>query len=100
MPTKAPKKTAPAKRPGSKKTKARSRYAQVGDDARRKAQRELLLATLEEQSWNLTHTAAALGMSGTPAVIKALQDVAPEEYERAKQSKKISPGNRPNPVRP
>ena len=85
----------PKKRTALKKpARERSLYAQTGDDARRDAQRKLLLKTLREFDWNLTATAEALGMAGSPAVIKALRDVAPDEYEMAREDRRVSQGNR------
>lgn len=85
---------APKKTTKKAPARARSLYAQTGDDARREAQRKLLLKTLKEQDWNLTATAEALGMAGSSAVIKALRDVAPDEYEKARDDRRVSQGNR------
>lgn len=90
----APKATAP-KAPATKAPKREpSLYAQTGDEARRKAQRKLLLATLRAHGWNLRGAAEPLGLSGSPGVIRALKDVAPEEYAAAKADGRIQPGVR------
>lgn len=71
-----------------------SLYAQEGDAARRKAQRKLLLRTLNQHDWNLRACAMALGLSGTPGVVRALKEVAPDEYATAKAEGRIKPGVR------
>lgn len=71
-----------------------SLYARTGDDARRDAQRKLLLRTLRAQGWNLRASAVALGLSGTPGVVRALKEVAPDEYTAAKADGRIKPGVR------
>lgn len=71
-------------------TRERSAFAQAGEDARREAQRKLLLKTLREQGWNLTRTAEALGMGAMQAVTRALKDLAPEEYAAAKADGRIT----------
>lgn len=65
-------------------------FAQVGEDARREAQRKLLLKTLKEHGWNLTKAAEALGMGAMQAVTRALKDLAPEEYAAAKADGRIT----------
>ena len=75
-------------------TRTRSLYALAGEEGRRERQRALLLRTLREHAWNLTGAAEALGMAGSPAVIRALRDVAPGEYAAAKAAGKVSQGNR------
>lgn len=85
----APKKS--AKKPAPR---ARSLFAQTGEDARREAQRKLLLKTLGEHDWNLTATAEALGMAFAQSVVRALNELAPEEYKAARRDGRISPGNR------
>ena len=75
--------------------RGRSLYAEEGERGRREAQRKLLFKTLKEHAWNMTATAEALGMAGSPAVIKAIKDVGlSEEYEAAKERGDISPANR------
>jgi len=71
-----------------------SLYARTGDDARREAQRKLLLRALKTHGWNLRASAEALGLSGTPGVVRALKDVAPDEYTAAKADGRIQPGVR------
>lgn len=86
--------TVRAKAPATKDPKAPSLYAKVGDDARREAQRVILLRTLKQHGWNLRAAAVALGLSGTPGVVRALKDVAPGEYAAAKADGRIKPGVR------
>lgn len=83
----------PKKTPAPKKAD-RSKYAAAGEDARRAAQRKLLLATLKAHGWNLAHAAEDLGLSGSAGVIRALKDVAPEEYEAARGDGRIRAGAR------
>lgn len=84
---KAPRKPSAPKKPPSL-------YAQVGEEARKREQKKLLLKTLREHGWNLAHTAEALGLSGSAGVIRALLLVAPEEYEKARVEEKIRAGAR------
>lgn len=71
-----------------------SKYAQAGDDARRAAQRKLLLTTLKGCDWNLARAADELGLSGSPGVIRALKDVAPDEYDAARSDGRVRAGAR------
>jgi hypothetical protein len=75
------------------KKKAKRSLADIGKAAARRAQRDALLAELEAQEWNLTATAEVFGMAG-PNVIRALKDLAPDEYEKARKHGRISPANR------
>lgn len=72
----------------------KSVLTQVGDEAKAKAQRDLLLKTLKANDWNLTATAEALEMGAIAAVIRALNDLAPDEYEKARKDGLISHANR------
>lgn len=74
----------------AKAARERSAFAQAGEEARREAQRKLLLRTLAAQGWNLTRTAEALGMGAMQAVTRALKDLAPEEYAAAKADGRIT----------
>lgn len=74
----------------AKAARERSAFAQAGEEARREAQRKLLLRTLRETGWNITRTAEALGMGAAPAVTRALKDLAPEEYAAAKADGRIT----------
>lgn len=78
------------------KPKKKPTFTEVGNEAKAKAQRAYLLEELDAQNWNLTKTAEALGMGGRAAVIRALNDLAPEEYERAKNDGRVRPGVRPD----
>lgn len=83
--------TTKTKKPAkAKPARERSAFAQVGEEARREAQRKLLLRTLKEHGWNLTKTAEALGMGAMQAVTRALKDLAPEEYAAAKTDGRIT----------
>lgn len=66
----------------------------AGDAARAKAQRELLLKTLRAHDWNLTATAEALEMTSAADVARALRELAPEEYESARERGDISRATR------
>lgn len=71
-----------------------SLFTRVGNEAKATAQRRLLLDTLKQNGWNLTATAEALEMAALANVIRALQELAPDEYEAARRDGRISPGNR------
>lgn len=66
-------------------TRKQSLFTRVGEEAKAKAQRELLLKTLTERRWNLTATAKALELFPA-ALIRALRELAPEEYQTARAS--------------
>jgi len=88
-------KTKPREEPAGRK---RSIFTRVGDEAKADAQRKLLLATLKAHDWNLRATGEALemgtGAGATVAVGRALQELAPEEYEEAKADGRIASGRR------
>lgn len=89
------KKPASKPRPKTEGRRKDSLFATTGEAGRREAQRKLLLRALKEQHWNLRATADALGMSGTPHVLRAIQDVGlADEYEAAKERGDVSPGSR------
>jgi hypothetical protein len=73
-----------------------SLFAVVGEEAKREAQRKLLLKTCIEESWKLTVVGEKLGMGEGPTagvgVIRALKLLAPEEYAAARKSGAIAPG--------
>lgn len=88
------------KKPQEKASEGRKKslFTRVGDEAKATAQKALLLKTLKANDWNMTKTGEALEMgtgagAGT-AVIRALKELAPEEYERAKADDRVSPANR------
>lgn len=61
-----------------------------------KAMRDLLLATLNEKGWNLSQTAAALGMAGATNVTRAIQHLGlGTEYESARERGDVYVGGRP-----
>ena len=70
-----------------------SEFTRVGNEAKARAQRDVLLAALRENDWNLTATGDALGMH-TPTVIRALRELAPDEYEAARRDGRIRAGVR------
>ena len=66
-------------------TRALSTLALVGDAAKRAAQRQLLLSTLEAHGWDLTATAEALGLTSRGDVHRAITDLGlTTEYATAK----------------
>jgi transcriptional regulator with GAF, ATPase, and Fis domain len=69
----------------------RSTLARVGDAAKRSAQRELLLATLERTHWNLSQTADDLGLSSPSDVLRAVAELdLSAELEAARASGLVS----------
>lgn len=63
-------------------------FAEIGRLARQKAQRDALLAQLEQLDWNLTATAKALGMAHASSVSRAIEELGLETlYEAAKAKK-------------
>lgn len=67
-----------AGRKKSKLTLAREEAAQL-------AGRTLLLGTCEALKWNLTRVAETLDMATPSDVIRALKELAPDEYEAAQK---------------
>lgn len=67
-------------------------FAETGRSAAKAAQRELLLSALGRCGWNLTAAAEQLSMGANSSVIRALKELAPEEYEMARASGRIAPG--------
>lgn len=61
-----------------------SKLTRAGDDASRLTRRTLLLTTCETLAWNLTRVAEALELATASDVIRALKELAPEEYEAAR----------------
>ena len=90
MATKTKKKTAQTARAGRKKSK----LTQAREDASRLAGRSVLLASCEALKWNLTRVAEVLEMATQADVIRALKELAPEEYEAARQRGDVAPGRR------
>lgn len=88
----SPKTRKPATKPPE--GRKRSKFTEVGDEAKATAQRALLLETLDANGWNLTATAEELGMGAATAVSRALRELAPKEYEKAKRDGRVSQGNR------
>lgn len=74
----AKKKATPEGRKKSKLTAAR-------EEASRLAGRTMLLATCDALKWNLTRVAEALELATPSDVIRALKELAPEEYAAAQE---------------
>lgn len=75
--------------------RVKSKLTLAGEEGALRAKRDLLLITLDANGWNLSATARDLDMSTAGAVIRALNELAPDEYERAKRDGRVSPGKRP-----
>lgn len=97
----APKKST-AKKPTRKNPaddeRKRSAFAEIGRAAAKEAQRKALLGALKSNGWNLTAAGETLemgaGAAAGTAVIRALKELAPDEYENARNDGRISQGNR------
>lgn len=76
------------------KPAAAATFAEVGRVAARDAQRALLLETCERLGWHLGAVAEALAMGAASHVVRALKNLAPDEYEAARESGKVSQANR------
>jgi len=83
-PTKRTKSQAtPRVRPTRADGRPKSKLTIAGDQAKLDAERALLLETLTAESFNLTHTAAALGMSDASTVLRAIDRYGLRaEYEK------------------
>lgn len=69
--------------------------AEIGEEAKRRAQRKHLLAELRRQSWNLTATGAAVGIPNVSNLIRTIRALdLGDEYEAAKKAGKIPKGPR------
>lgn len=81
--------------PEPKATRGEGRRKSLLMLAAEEAARALLLKTLRAQDWNLTATAQELNLTGPSNVLHAIRryDLT-EEYEKARDAGKISPGNR------
>ena len=83
--------TAPKKKATAKVVEPRQKslLAVAGDEA----QRKLLLKTLKNNGWNLTHTAEALKLAGASHVIRSLKTLGlADEYAAAKADGRIAAG--------
>ena len=67
------------------KERKKSKLTAAREEASRLAGRTVLLATCEALKWNLTRVAETLEMATGADVIRALKELAPEEYEAAQQ---------------
>ena len=81
------KKQAAGKAPAGRK---KSKLTTAGDEASQLARRTLLLGTCEAAKWNLTRVAEALDLATGADVIRALKELAPEEYEAAQTDGRIA----------
>ena len=84
----------PAPAPARADGRVKSALTMAAEEGARAAKRDLLLRTLDANGWNFAATARALDVAGTPAIIRALNDVAPDEYNRAKRDGRVAPGKR------
>lgn len=82
----------PAVEPTRADGRAKSALTLAGEQAARDAKRALLLKALKDNGWNLTRTAESLNMGSTGNVARALQELAPDEYEAAKKRGDIAMG--------
>lgn len=82
---------------GGKRTPAgrkKSKLTMAREEASRLAGRTVLLAACDAAKWNLTRVAEALELSTQADVIRALKELAPDEYDAARERGAISPGRR------
>lgn len=86
--TKKPTTKAASKPEGRKKSK----LTLAGEEAATLAKRTLLLTTLAACRWNLSRTAEVLDLATGADVIRALKELAPEEYDAAKARGDVSQG--------
>ncbi len=60
-----------------------SKLSKAGNEAKRLAERALLLKTLRAHAWNLTHTATALELGDASAVLRLLASLdLVDEYKK------------------
>jgi transcriptional regulator with GAF, ATPase, and Fis domain len=72
-----------------------SKLTEIGDRARRKAQKHALLRSLRANGWNLTATATALEMGSHANVIRSIHELGlSAEYEAARSARLVVPGGR------
>lgn len=84
----------PTPKPTRADGRPKSKLTLAGEESALRTKRELLLHTLKQHDWNLTATAEALDMGFAQSVVRALHELAPEEYELAKADGRISQANR------
>lgn len=73
-----------AKKKAAPEGRKKSKLTMIGDEAAAVAKRGALLSACDAHGWNLTRVAETLGMVGAPDVIRALKELAPEEYAAAR----------------
>ena len=84
--------------PAPKKSTARPTFAEIGDAAKRAAQRAALLDELKAQDWNLSAVARSLGMGDASTVIRAIRKLGlDDEYNAARGRRDVRPGPRQAP---
>lgn len=77
--------TKTTKKPAPRTTaRKQSKLTMAGDEASRLARRTMLLATCDALKWNLTRVAETLDLATGADVIRALKELAPDEYEAAR----------------
>lgn len=81
------KKQAAGKAPAGRK---KSKLTAAGEEGSQLARRTLLLGTCEALKWNLARVAEVLELASHADVIRALKELAPEEYEAARDAGKIA----------
>lgn len=79
----------PAKRPAKAEPKK-----SLLREAAEQAQHDLLVKTAEECDWSIRKMANALNVT-PPSVVRALRELAPKEYEKAKAAGKVRVGRPP-----
>lgn len=83
---------AKTKAPAAKRK--RSKLTEAGDEGARLAKRIALLSTCRACGWVLTKVAVELELASAADVIRALKELAPDEYAEAQQSERVSRQNR------
>lgn len=88
------------KRTGKAATKApegrkKSKLTLAREEGSRLAGRTLLLGTCEATGWNLSRVAEVLELASNADVIRALNELAPEEYVKAQEAGLIKKGRGP-----
>lgn len=87
---------AASKKPKKPTPRKLSKLSAVGDEASKSARRALLLATLDALKWDMTRVASALELATNADVIRALKELAPDEYAEAQNDGRIQRGRRAN----
>ena len=72
----------------------RSKLTLAREEGSRLAGRTLLLGTCEALKWNLTRVAEVLEMTAAADVARAVMELAPEEFEAARERGDVSRATR------